>query len=86
MELKDTKMELQKNDLKNRSPYNTYIIKGLPPGPIASPGLKSILAALNPAKVPYLYFVSRGDGSHEFSTDYKAHVSAINQIRGSLVD
>lgn len=84
--IKRYKDGVTKNDLKNRSPYNTYIIKGLPPGPIASPGLKPILAALNPAKVPYLYFVSRGDGSHEFSTDYKAHVSAINQIRGSSVD
>lgn len=84
--IKRYKDGVTKNDLKNRSPYNTYIIKGLPPGPIASPGLKSILAALNPAKVSYLYFVSRGDGSHEFSTDYKAHISAINQIRGSLVD
>lgn len=70
-----------KTDLKNKTPYNTYIIKGLPPGPIASPGLKSIIAALNPANVPYLYFVSRGDGTHEFSIDYKSHLSAINQLR-----
>ncbi|WP_353686503.1 endolytic transglycosylase MltG [Thermodesulfovibrio sp. 3462-1] len=75
-----------KKDLRNPSPYNTYIIKGLPPGPIACPGLKSILAALNPAKVSYLYFVSRGDGTHEFSSDYKTHISAISQIRGSRVD
>jgi len=72
---------VKKTDLKNKTPYNTYIIKGLPPGPIASPGLKSIIAALNPANVPYLYFVSRGDGTHEFSTDYKSHLSAISQIR-----
>lgn len=75
-----------KKDLKNKTPYNTYIIKGLPPGPIASPGLKSILAALYPAKVPYLYFVSRGDGTHEFSADYKTHLSAINQIRENKVE
>lgn len=84
--IKRYKDGVSKKDLKNKSPYNTYIIKGLPPGPIASPGLKSILAALNPAKVPYLYFVSRGDGTHEFSTDYEEHISAINQIKGSKVD
>ncbi|GAB5046849.1 endolytic transglycosylase MltG [Thermodesulfovibrio sp. TK110] len=84
--IKRYKDGVTKKDLKNRSPYNTYLIKGLPPGPIASPGLKSILAALNPAKASYLYFVSRGDGTHEFSSDYKTHISAINQIRGNRVD
>lgn len=84
--IKRYKDGVTKKDLKNRSPYNTYVIKGLPPGPIASPGLKSIIAAVNPAKVSYLYFVSRGDGTHEFSNDYKTHVSAINQIRGNRVD
>lgn len=72
---------VSKKDLKNKTPYNTYIIKGLPPGPIASPSKSSIVAALNPAKVSYLYFVSKGDGSHEFSTDYKSHILAINRIR-----
>jgi len=84
--IKRYKDGVTKKDLKNISPYNTYVIKGLPPGPIASPGLKSIIAAVNPAKVSYLYFVSRGDGTHEFSTDYKTHVSAINQIRGNRVE
>lgn len=84
--MKRYKDGVTKKDLKNKSPYNTYLIKGLPPGPIASPGLKSILAALSPAKVSYLYFVSRGDGSHEFSVDYKTHVSAINQLKGNKVD
>lgn len=72
-----------KKDLQNKTPYNTYIIKGLPPGPIASPSLTSIKAALNPAKVPYLYFVARGDGSHEFSVNYDRHVSVINELRGN---
>lgn len=84
--IKRFKEGVTKKDLKNKTPYNTYIIKGLPPGPIASPGLKSILAALYPAKVPYLYFVSRGDGTHEFSSDYKRHLSAINQIRENKVE
>jgi len=79
--IKRSNKGVTKTDLRNKTPYNTYIIKGLPPGPIASPGLKSIIAALNPANVPYLYFVSRGDGTHEFSTDYKSHLSAINQLR-----
>ncbi len=84
--IKRFKDGVTKKDLKNKTPYNTYIIRGLPPGPIASPGLKSILAALYPAKVSYLYFVSRGDGTHEFSSNYKAHISAINQIRENKVD
>lgn len=84
--IKRYKEGVTKKDLKNKSPYNTYLVKGLPPGPIASPGLKSILAALSPAKVSYLYFVSRGDGSHEFSVDYKTHVAIINQLRGNKVD
>lgn len=83
--IKSSKKGVTKKDLKNKTPYNTYIIKGLPPGPICSPGLKSIIAALNPAKVPYLYFVARGDGTHEFSVDYKSHVSAINQIKGTTL-
>lgn len=84
--VKRYKTGVTKKDLKNKSPYNTYIIKKLPPGPIACPGLKSILAALYPAKVPYLYFVSKGDGTHEFSIDYQAHISAINMLRGNKND
>jgi UPF0755 protein len=61
--------------------YNTYLFRGLPPGPIASPGLESILAALNPAKIDYLYFVARGDGSHVFSSDLEAHNRAVYQFQ-----
>jgi UPF0755 protein len=68
---------ITKEDLKRKTPYNTYVISGLPPGPIASPGLKSIKAALYPAKVNYLYFVSKNDGSHYFSRTNEEHSRAV---------
>lgn len=68
-------------DLEIDSPYNTYKYKGLPPGPIASPGRPSIEAALYPANVPYLYFVAFPDGHHEFRTDLKGHELAKAQAR-----
>jgi peptidoglycan lytic transglycosylase G len=68
---------LRKRDLERRTPYNTYLKKGLPPGPIANPGRSSILAALYPAPVQYLYFVSRNDGSHYFSTTLREHNEAV---------
>lgn len=64
---------LRRADLETDSPYNTYRYGGLPPGPICSPGLASLLAAAEPAEVPYLYFVSRNDGSHVFSRSLKEH-------------
>jgi UPF0755 protein len=64
-------------DLAVESPYNTYRHAGLPPGPIASPGRPAILAALTPAKVPYLYFVAHPDGHHEFTTNFAAHSHAV---------
>lgn len=67
---------LREKDLKYDSPYNTYLHLGLPPGPICSPGINSIKAVLNPADVDYLYFVSRGDGTHHFSKTYKEHLAA----------
>ncbi len=63
-------------DLEIDSPYNTYRNRGLPPGPIASPGLASILAVLNPADEDYLYFVSKRDGTHQFSRTFNEHVRA----------
>jgi UPF0755 protein len=69
--------------LKRNSPYNTYIIRGLPPGPIANPGIDSLNATLNPAKVNYLYFVSKKDGSHYFSSSLDMHNQAINRYRNS---
>ena len=70
-------------DLKRRSPYNTYIHKGLPPGPIANPGEGAILASLYPEKVDYLFFVAQGDGSHFFSKDYGSHEKAIGRYRSN---
>jgi len=71
-------------DLEVASPYNTYIHKGLPPGPIASPGVASLAAAAHPATVPYLYFVASRDGHHEFRTTLQEHTTAIRQVRATL--
>lgn len=68
-------------DLEIESKYNTYKYAGLPPGPIASPGEASIVAALNPANVPYLYFVAHPDGHHEFRTTFAEHSRAIVDIK-----
>ncbi len=68
-------------DLDVDSRYNTYRYPGLPPGPIASPGEASIAAALAPADVPYLFFVARDDGSHEFRTTFAEHQKAIDAIK-----
>jgi len=64
---------ITKADLQIDSPYNTYRYPGLPPGPIASPGRASLDAAVHPADVPYLYFVSRNDGTHAFATTLEEH-------------
>ena len=69
--------KITKKDLQNKSPYNTYRITGLPPGPIANPGLKSIKAALHPADVDYLFFVSKNDGTHHFSRTAVEHNEAV---------
>lgn len=73
---------LYKN-LTIESPYNTYVHKGLPPGPVASPGVASLVAAANPANVPYLYFVASPDGHHEFRMTLGEHASAIREVRAS---
>ena len=62
-------------DLKIDSPYNTYRRKGLPPGPIGNPGKRAIFAALYPKNVPYIYFVARGDGYHNFNTTIEGHLA-----------
>ena len=72
---------LTKGDLNTMTEYNTYLISGLPPGPISNPGKESIIAALNPAPVDYLYFVSRGDGTHYFSENYKDHQRAVSEYQ-----
>jgi UPF0755 protein len=65
--------DLRRRDLEMDSPWNTYRVAGLPPGPIGSPGLASLRAAARPAEVPYLYFVSRNDGTHVFSESLEEH-------------
>lgn len=75
--LGERKEKLTNKDTAIESPYNTYIYKGLPPGPIASPGEASLIAAVNPAEVDYLFFVLTGeDGSHTFSKTYGEHLNA----------
>jgi len=73
-------------DLRRKTPYNTYKIKGLPPGPIASPGEKSIRAALYPAAADYLFFVSRNNGTHQFSSTNEEHWKAVVQYQRDGVD
>jgi UPF0755 protein len=70
---------IRRPDLKLDSPYNTYLYPGLPPGPIASPGLASLVAAAQPAEIPYLYFVSRNDGSHVFASTLAEHNRNVNK-------
>jgi UPF0755 protein len=76
---------IHQSDLASRNPYNTYQHAGLPPGPIANPGLASLRAALKPADTDYLYFVARPDGSgrHQFSKDIAAHREAATRYRRS---
>ena len=68
-------------DLKTESPYNTYRYPGIPPGPICNPGLESIKAVLNPARVDSIYFVSDRQGRHIFNEDYKEHLKAKHQMK-----
>ncbi len=80
-DIPDFKGPIRKSHLQRESPYNTYIIKGLPPSPICNPGLASIKAVLFYKKVPYLYFVSKGDGTHFFSKTYNEHLKYIQIFR-----
>ena len=70
--------------LQRASAYNTYQITGLPPGPICNPGTRSIQAVLYPADVPYVYFVSKADGTHQFSTTLTEHNTAVRNYRRKL--
>jgi len=75
--------KLTNEDLRNTdSPYNTYIHKGLPPGPICNPGRGSIAAALDPSEDGYLYFVSKNDGTHYFTESYNDFLKAKRRYRG----
>jgi UPF0755 protein len=84
--VKDFDGNLTREDLKLDSRYNTYRYAGLPPGPIANPGRASLIAALHPAEVDYLYFVSKNDRTHEFSSDLKQHNAAVRkyQLNGGI--
>lgn len=75
--LEDFDGNLKRGDLRTPSPYNTYIHHGLPPGPIANPGREALSAVIDPVKTGYLYFVSKNDGSHYFSTTLKEHNRAV---------
>jgi len=70
-----------RKDLRLPGPYNTYLNRGLPPGPIANPGISSIQAALHPADSDYLYFVSNNDGTHTFSRTLAEHLRAVENLR-----
>ncbi len=72
------KGNIRASDLTAPTPYNTYVIQGLPPTPIAMPGREAIRAALNPDKADKLYFVAKGDGSHQFSATVSEHNRAVN--------
>lgn len=79
--IKSSREKIVRTDLQRQTPYNTYVNKGLPPGPIASPSLKSIVAAISPAKASYLYFVSNNDGTHVFSDNLAQHTEAVRAYR-----
>ena len=72
---------LRKSDLLADTPYNTYTRAGLPPTPIALPGMASIEAVMRPPKTDYLYFVARGDGSSVFSRNLEEHNRAVNKYQ-----
>ena len=72
---------LHKKDLSSPSPYNTYRVQGLPPGPIANPGFQAIHATLYPSNSSYLYFVSRNDGTHQFSATLIEHNKAVEKYQ-----
>lgn len=72
--------KVTREDILRPTPYNTYLIPGLPPGPIGNPGKEAIEAVLNHPEVPYLFFVARRDGSHQFSGDLASHNEAVRRF------
>ncbi|MEB4673963.1 cell division protein YceG [Enterobacteriaceae bacterium G50] len=76
--------KLTRNDLETPTAYNTYVIAGMPPGPIAAPGEASLKAAAHPAKTPYLYFVADGKGGHTFNTNLVSHNRSVQDYLKAL--
>jgi UPF0755 protein len=70
-----------KSEIEQPTPYNTYVIEGLPPGPIANPGRASLEATANPARTKDLYFVADGSGGHVFSENYDQHQKNVARLR-----
>ncbi len=79
--IKNFNGNITRKDLKRKTPYNTYRIKGLPAGPISNPGKESIRAVLYPANTRFLYFVSKKNGTHAFSTNLADHNRAVRQYQ-----
>ena len=82
--LEDYDGDIRRKDLKNPHPYNTYVHKGLPPTPIANPGRGALMAAANPAEVPYLYFVADGKGGHVFAKTHNEHKKNVKAYLKAL--
>ncbi|MEO8209010.1 MAG: endolytic transglycosylase MltG [bacterium] len=80
------KSRLLYEDLKINSPYNTYLNKGLPPGPINNPGIAAIEAAVNPGAHKYLFFVATGEGGHKFTENFVQHLQAVKEYRNKIKD
>src|SRR5262249_38141539 len=77
---------IQKNEIEQPTPYNTYVIDGLPPGPIANPGRAALEAAANPARTRELYFVADGTGGHVFAETYEQHQRNVAKLRSIETD
>jgi UPF0755 protein len=73
--------EIYRSDIQHPSPYNTYVSPGLPPGPICNPGRESLRAAISPDQTEMLYFVSKNDGTHYFSSNINDHKRAVQQYQ-----
>ncbi len=72
---------LTRKQLRTKTTYNTYINHGLPPTPIANPGLESLIAAVQPADTEFIFFVAKGDGTHKFTKNYREHKKAVNEFQ-----